>query len=203
MVTKTMAFVLALVAAPVQSGPAPAAKDAPAREATGRVGEKVPQFTARVLRGDKEGELDSAKQGRATVYFLAGTTCPATTDCAERLVALCDTWSAKGVDFVFVYPNRNESAADKRKFHKEKKFGGAFLNDADGAIAKRFAAKRTGEAILCDKEGRVVYRGGIDDNLKDAGKVKSKWLAQAIEEVVAGKAVSVTSGKVFGELVKY
>jgi hypothetical protein len=155
-----------------------------------------------VLRGDKEVELDSAKQARLTVYFLAGTTCAATTDYAERLVALVDAYGVKGVDFVFIYPNKNESAADKRKFHKERKLGGAFLNDADGAIVKRLAARRTGEALLCDKEGRVLYRGGVDDNLKDAAKVKARYLAQAIDEALAGKAVSVTTGKVFGEMVK-
>jgi formylmethanofuran dehydrogenase subunit A len=204
-----IAMALALFGAQVQSGPAapPAAPAAvaaaaTAKESTGRVGEKIPPFVAKVLRGDKEGELDSAKQAKVTVYFLAGTTCAATTDYAERLAALVDVYGVKGVDFVFVYPNRNESAADKRKFHKEKRLGGAFLNDADGAIVKRLAAKRTGEALLCDKEGRVLYRGGIDDNLKDAGKVKSKYLAQAIDETLAGKAVSVTTGKVFGEIVK-
>lgn len=174
-----------------------------ARESTGRVGEKIPPFVAKVLRGDKEVELDSQKQGKPTVYFLAGTTCPATTDCAERLAALVDAYGSKGVDFLFLFPNRNESAADKRKFHKERRLGGAFLNDAGGAIAKRLGAKRTGEAILCDRDGRVVYRGGIDDNLKDATKAKVRYLAQALDELLAGRPISVNTGKCFGELVKY
>src|SRR6185295_3031029 len=118
---------------------------------------------------------------------------------AERLAALCEAYGAKGVDFVFLYPNKSESAADKRKFHKEKKLGGAFLNDVDAAIAKKLAAKRTGEALVCDKEGKVLYRGGIDDKLDEPAKVRVKYLAQALDETLAGKPVSVTSGKVFGE----
>lgn len=195
---RSAALCLAILGLQAQSAPAPAA-----REATGRVGEKIPPFVARVLRGDKEVDLDSLKQGKPTVYFLAGTTCPATTDCAERLAALVDTYGSKGVDFVFLYPNKNESAADKRKFHKEKRLGGAFLNDAGGALAKRLGARRTGEAILCDKEGRVLYRGGLDDNLKEPSKAKVRYLAQALDETLAGKPVSVTTGKCFGELVKY
>lgn len=189
---------LAIAGAQGQSAPAPAAK-----EPTGRVGERIPPFTARVLRGDKEVDLDSRKQGKPTVYFLAGMTCPATTECAERLATLVETYGGRGVDFVFLYPNRNESSADKRKFHKERRLGGALLIDTGGAIAKKLGANRTGEALLCDKEGRVLYRGGIDDNLKDAAKVKVRYLAQALDEMLAGKPVSVTTGKCFGELVKY
>jgi peroxiredoxin len=194
---RATALCLAIAAARFQGAAAPAVG-----ESTGRVGEKIPQFVAKVLRGDKEVDLDSLKQGKPTVYFLAGTTCPATTDCADRLAALVDGYGSKGVDFVFLYPNKNESAADKRKFHKERRLGGAFLNDAGGAIAKRLGAKRTGEAILCDKEGRVLYRGGLDDNLKEPSKAKERYLAAALDEMLAGKPVSVTTGKCFGELVK-
>lgn len=195
---RAAALFLAFLGAQGQVAPTP-----PARESTGRVGERIPPFTAKVLRGDKEVELDSQKQGKPSVYFLAGTTCPATTECAERLAALVETYGARGVDFVFLYPNRNESSADKHKFHKERRLGGAFLNDAGGAIAKRLGARRTGEALLCDKDGRVLYRGGLDDDLKEPSKAKVRYLAQALDEMLAGKPVSITTGKCFGELVKY
>jgi hypothetical protein len=194
-------------AAPQAAPAAPAAagakdgKDAKP-ESTGKVGEKIPAFTAKALRGDKEFDFDSGKQSKITVYFLAGVTCTATNAYAERLAALCEAYGPKGVDFVFLYPNKNESAADKRKFQKEKRLGGAFLNDVDAAIAKKLAAKRTGEALLCDKDGRVLYRGGIDDNLNEPARAKVKYVAQALDETLAGKSVSVTTGKVFGETIR-
>jgi hypothetical protein len=185
---------------------APAAPAVNAKEAkpesTGRVGEKIPAFTAKALRGDKEFDFDSTKQAKLTVYVLAGVTCTATTAYAERLAALCDAYGPKGVDFVFIYPNKNESAADKRKFQKEKRLGGAFLNDADAAVARKLAAKRTGEALVCDKDGKVLYRGGIDDNLNEPARARVKYVAQALDETLAGKPVSVTTGKVFGDTIR-
>ena len=198
-------------------GGAPARPRTPARAgraapAASNRREAKPESTGRWARrsrvhgkgagGDKEFDFDSQKQGKVTVYVLAGVTCTATNAYAERLAALCEAYGPKGVDFVFLYPNHNESAADKRKFQKEKRLGGAFVNDADGAVARKLAAKRTAEALICDKEGKVLYRGGIDDNLNEPARARAKYVAQALDETLAGKPVSVSTGKVFGETIR-
>jgi len=193
---------------PVQNAPPAPVPPAPKEgreakpESTGKVGEKIPAFTAKAQRGDKEFDFDSQKQSKVTVYVLAGVMCTATNAYSERLAALCEAYGPKGVDFVFLYPNHNESAADKRKFQREKRLGGAFLNDADGAVARKLAAKRTAEALICDKEGKVLYRGGIDDNVTEPARARAKYVAQALDETLAGKPVSVTTGKVFGETIR-
>ena len=61
---------------PVQNAPPAPSAPKEGREAkpesTGKVGEKIPAFTAKALRGDKEFDFDSQKQGKVTVYVLAG-----------------------------------------------------------------------------------------------------------------------------------
>ncbi len=174
---------------------APAAGDA--KPANGRVGELIPDHSAKVARGETEATLSTRKQGKPTVYLLVAVGCPATRPYAERLVALERAYAAKGVDFVYVWANAAEATASKRKLHRELRFG-AFLDDAGGAFAKKLKATRTGEAIVADKEGKVVYRGGIDDNLNEPAKVRAKCLQAALDELLAGKAVTKTSGPVFG-----
>jgi len=183
--------------------PAPATAPVVAKESTGKVGEKIPSFAAKVLRADKEIAFDSSKQSKVTVYYLAGVACSATLVYAERLAALSEAYGARGIEFVFIYPGARETAADKRKFHKEKKLGGAFLDDADGAIAKKLGSKRTAEALICDKEGKVLYRGGVDDNPSEPTRVRTKYVAQALDEILAGKSVSVTTGKVYGDKITF
>ena len=191
------------------AAPAPAARvqdDAAAHDAekppTGQVGEKMPAFKAKVVRGEKSFDFDSTKVDKLTVYLLVGATCSATKPYAERLCILEAKYMPKGVDFVYLYVNadrvNSESRAEKLKFHKECRFTGAFLDDGDSAIAKKLAATKTGEALVVDKEGKVRYRGGIDDNLTDPARVKVLYLARALDEVLAGKPVTTTSGKVFG-----
>jgi peroxiredoxin len=173
------------------------AKPAEAKPTTGKVGEKMPAFTAKVTRGEKSADFDSQKTGKTTVYMLVGVTCPATKPYAGRLVELEKTYAPKDVDFVYLYVNSTESAADKAKFHKEMKFTGALLNDEGSAIAKKLAATKTGDALVVSKDGKVLYRGGIDDNI-DASKAKDKFLAAALDETLAGKPITKTTGPSFG-----
>jgi len=165
---------------------------------TGKVGEKMPAFTAKITRAEKAAEFDSTKTGKTTVYVLVGVTCPATKPYTERLCALEAAYMPKGVDFVYLYVNVPEKAAEKAKFHKDQKFTGAFLNDEKSAIAKELKATKTGEVLIADKDGKVLYRGGIDDNMSDPAKVKNKFVAQALDEILAGKPVTKTTGPVFG-----
>ena len=76
-----------------------------------------------------------------------------------------------------------------------KKYGLTFpvLRDAANVVADRFGAKRTPEVFVLDPDGRVVYRGRIDDQFgvgykRDAPTRRD--LAEALDEVLAGKPVS-------------
>jgi hypothetical protein len=70
------------------------------------------------------------------------------------------------------------------------------VDDQGGLLARQFAARRTTEIFLADKSGQVVFHGGLDDN-RDAASVKQRFLAQAIDEVLAGKPVTVAQSQVF------
>ena len=165
---------------------------------TGKVGEKIPEFTGKIARGEKTADFDSRKTGKTTVYFLVGVTCPATGPYVPRLIELEKAYTPKDVDFVYLYVNKTEPIADKQKFHKEHKLAGGFFNDEGSAVAKKLGASKTGLALIVDKEGNVLYRGGIDDNLLEPAKVKTKFVVQALDEVLAGKKVTKTEGQVFG-----
>ena len=185
--------------APAQPPAAPAqAAPAEAKPTTGKVGELIPAATAKVMRGGKEATLDTQKNGKTTVYYLVGLSCPATKPYIGRVQALEATYAAKGVEFVFVYVNKPEKAADKAKFHKDNKYQGVFWDDADSSFVKSLKAQKTGEALIVDKDGKVVYRGGIDDNLENPTLVKSKFVATALDEILAGKPVTTTKGVVYG-----
>jgi len=201
MLTRTwLAGAVAMAFAVPAAEPLPAQAEAESKVSTGKVGEKMPAFTAKVMRGDKSVDFDSTKNGKTTVYFTVGVTCPATGPYVSRYVALEATYMPKEVDFVYLYVNSvGESAAEKQKFHKASRFAGALLNDEASAIAKKLAATKTGEALIVDKNGKVLYRGGIDDERNDPAKVKVKHVTRALDEILAGKPVTAPSNKdVFG-----
>ena len=69
-------------------------------------------------------------------------------------------------------------------------------------LANAFGATRTPHCFLFDKNGKLVYRGAIDDNIKDPNEVKEHYLKDAILAVAGGKQVKTNSTKSIGCSIK-
>ena len=82
----------------------------------------------------------------------------------------------------------------------------AILLDHDGSVGKQYGAKTTPHMFIINKEGKVVYNGAIDSirstETEDVPKAKN-YVSQALNELLAGKDVSVNSTKPYGCSVKY
>lgn len=82
----------------------------------------------------------------------------------------------------------------------------AYLVDAKGKVGKMYGAKTTPHMYIINKEGKLVYAGGIDDKAStDIEDIKSakNYVSLALDELLAGKNVSVQSSKPYGCSVKY
>jgi hypothetical protein len=165
---------------------------APAAVGT-NAGDTVAAFKATTLdlSGDKPREhaLDSRRRDRPTTYVFVGTQCATTGLYIPRLKEIEQRFGGK-VEFVYVYPNRTDSPANKRTFHKEKKFAGRMIDDEDGAVTVALGAQKTAEAVVVGKNGTIVYRGAIDDNAREPAKASHPWLTTALTEHLAGKPVT-------------
>lgn len=82
----------------------------------------------------------------------------------------------------------------------------AVLLDSSGEVGKLYGAKTTPHMFVIDKEGKLVYAGAIDSiaspresDIREA----TNYVAQALEEIAAGKPVSVSNTKPYGCGVKY
>ncbi len=164
------------------------------------IGQHIPAFTAQAMDlgvdPPRTSTVDSSKTNRNTVYIFVGTTCPATNAYAERFKQLAETYSPKGIDFVYLYPNRNDTPEAKRDFHKTKQLGGRMIDDQGGKLAQEFRAQRTSELFLADKQGKIVYHGAVDDS-RDPNAVKQHYLAAALDELLAGKQIAMPASQVF------
>ena len=90
-----------------------------------------------------------------------------------------------------------------------KKFGAhpaAYLVDEPGKMGMAYGAKTTPHMYIIDPAGTVVYNGAIDDkrstNPADV-KTSKNYVAAALDELKAGKPVSVASTAPYGCTVKY
>ncbi len=75
------------------------------------------------------------------------------------------------------------------------------LKDPGNKIADKLGATVTPETYFLDASNKLLYRGRID-NAKDATRVGSSELREAIEATLAGKPVAKTTATAFGCSIK-
>ena len=82
----------------------------------------------------------------------------------------------------------------------------AYLMDESGSTGKSYGAKTTPHMYVINPQGTLVYAGGIDDkrsaNIADI-KSANNYVAAALDEMKAGKSVSVSMSTPYGCSVKY
>jgi peroxiredoxin len=94
-------------------------------------------------------------------------------------------------------------SAQLRDFHAAP---AKYLMDESGAVGMAYGAKTTPHMYVIDPAGRIAYNGAIDDkrstDLEDV-KTAKNYVAAALDELKAGKPVSIASTTPYGCTVKY
>lgn len=184
---------------------APLAASAGEYNETLSIGEKAPAW--KDLPGT-DGKLHSLADLDAELVAVVFTcnSCPVATDYEDRIIALAKKYAAEPGKFAVVAINVNRIAEDslpKMKERAEQKgFPFAYLFDESQQIAKDYGAAFTPEFFLLDKDRRVVYMGGMDDN-SNPKLAKKQFLQDAIEAVSAGKKPAVQETVAIGCRVRY
>jgi aminoglycoside phosphotransferase len=76
-------------------------------------------------------------------------------------------------------------------------FNFPYLKDADGAVARSYGVACTPHAVVLDGDLAIVYTGRIDNSRTGAG-IRTRDLEAAIEDLAAGRPVSVGKTEAFG-----
>ena len=81
-----------------------------------------------------------------------------------------------------------------------------YLLDPDGMVGHLYDARATPHMVVIDRGGRIAYMGAIDDTpstrLADV-KTAKNYLVAALDEIAAGKPVTVASTRAYGCSIKY
>ncbi len=82
----------------------------------------------------------------------------------------------------------------------------AVLFDTKGTVGKSYGAKTTPHMYIIDKEGKLIYKGGIDSiqsaDKEDIAKA-TNYVDKAMTEHMAGKAVTENNTTPYGCSIKY
>lgn len=150
-------------------------------------------------------DLAQPSEDAIVVAIFTRTDCPISNRYAPEVRRLFEKFQAKGVAFYLVYVDPRERPADIRTHLKEYEYPCPALLDHEHSFAATTGATITPEAVVFDREHKLVYRGRIDDLFVDFGKSRSEpsthELEDAIAATLAGKPVAEPVTQAVGCLI--
>jgi len=155
----------------------------------------------------KEVSLNDAKTGKGLLVMFSCNTCPWVIKNQSRTNEVCKYALDNGIGVAILNSNEakrgdDDSYADMKAYAKEQGYNWYYLVDQNHVLADAFGANRTPECFLFDSNDKLVYHGAIDDNPGDAAAVNRKHLTVAMDEMKAGKEITVKESKSLGCTIK-
>jgi peroxiredoxin len=174
------------------------------------IGTKLPATDAKLKNpaDGKELTLGKVAGKKGTLVVFTCNHCPYAKAWEERIVELGNVYAKKGIGVVLVNANDSsknagESPENVAARAKERGMQFPYAVDETSGLARTFGAEKTPEAFLFDRDGKLAYHGTIDDNSDEPAKVSKRYLKDALEAVLAGKAPAPAETKSLGCGIKF
>jgi peroxiredoxin/mono/diheme cytochrome c family protein len=154
---------------------------------------KIRDFSLRDFRG-KQQSLADFEQSKVVVVAFIGCECPVAKLITPRLVSMHKEFGPRGVAFLAIDSNSQDSLAELAAFARQHSVEFPLLKDPGNVVADQFAAERTPEIFVLDRQRIVRYRGRVDDQYlvgKKRAHATRDDLKLAIGELLDDKPVSV------------
>jgi peroxiredoxin len=173
------------------------------------IGDVVSDINLKDVNG-KMVSYASYPKAKGFIVIFTCNTCPYAVASEDRIIALDAEFKAQGYPVIAINPNNPMVQPDDtfqlmQAKAREKEFTFPYLYDASSMVYAEYGAKKTPHTYLLQREeGKniVKYIGAIDDNVRDGNAVKERFLANAVNELIAGKEISVQETKAIGCSVK-
>jgi peroxiredoxin len=171
-----------------------------------KVGADAPKFTLKDQTGKDVSLTDFSGKVVVLEWFNEG--CPFVVKHYKNgdMNKLADAYKGKDVVWLRINSTAKATQESNAKIAADWKIDGPILLDADGEVGHDYGATNTPHMYIVNKDGVLAYKGAIDSNnsSKQADIAGStNYVAQALDELVAGKAVSEPENKAYGCSVKY
>ena len=156
---------------------------------------------------DLNGTIHSLEQNdnrRVRAFVFVSTECPVSNGYIKTLNELHAKLgkSGKGAEFFGVVSDPTVTRTQAVKHFAEFKAEFPVLFDASGLLAQALKPSHVPEAFVLDRDGKLVYRGAIDNSWEAIGrrrpKAENEYLADAINSACDGKPVTIAETKPVG-----
>ena len=174
-----------------------------------KIGDFATDFSLENIDG-KMVSLSDFKKAEGFIVVFTCNTCPYAVAYEDRIEALNQKYADKGFPVIAIMPNNTDvmpgdNMEAMRERAKSKGFSFPYLLDKGQQIYPQYGATKTPHIYLLqktEKGNEVKYIGAIDDNYQDAEAVKVKYVEDAVDALLEGKAIKVTETKAIGCSIK-
>ena len=181
------------------------------------VGSKAPDFSLPGVDG-KTYSLKDFSESKILVVVFTCDHCPTAQAYEDTIKQMVVDYKSKGVAFVAISPNDSKSIRldemgytdlgdsyeDMKIRAKDKQFNFPYLFDGEtSATSLLYGPQATPHVFIFDKDRILKYTGRIDDGLGVPGKATRFDTRNALNQLVAGQAITVEKTKTFGCSVKW
>ena len=172
-----------------------------------QIGESAPDFKLPATDGNTYELSDFDDAGVLVVWFTCNH-CPYVVGSDEVTRQTVEKFAPRGVKFVGINANSkvthpNDDFPSMVKRMEEQNFPWLYLYDETQEVALAYGALRTPHFYVFDGDRNLIYTGRGVDSPKDTSKMTVNNLAQALEEHLSGKPVSVPLTNPLGCNVKW
>jgi peroxiredoxin len=171
------------------------------------LGATPPDFSLPATDG-KTYTLHDFESAEVLVIFFTCNHCPYVIGSDEVTRATANKYAGQGVRFVGINSNSPNTYPEDDFAHmvsrmEQHKFPWVYLYDATQDIARAYGALRTPHFYVFNKQRKLVYTGRAVDAPRDASKITVNNLDAALDEILAGKPVTLPATNPIGCNVKW
>lgn len=173
------------------------------------LGTDAPDFELRdVLTGKAVSRKEVAGPKGMLAMFICRH-CPFVKHVQDELAAIGRDYTGRGVGFVAISSNdvasHPEDSPTKLAYQaQELKLNFPYLFDESQEVARAFDAQCTPDFFLYDGQGKLVYRGQLDDSRPGNDiPVTGRDLRAALDALIAGRAIPAQQRPSIGCNIKW
>lgn len=143
-----------------------------------------------------------AGAGGVRVLVFVSNDCPIANRYAPEIRRIAREYGRLGVGFWVVHPLADETEASIREHTREYGLPGTVVRDPERRLVGLLGIRVTPEVAVVDGEGRLRYRGRVDDRYPALGQKRAKAtrrdLCEALDAVLAGREVAEARTRAVG-----
>lgn len=168
------------------------------------VGKPAPAWKDLPGTDGKKHSLADLEDAKVIVVAFTCNHCPVAQAYESRFADFAKTYSDKGVAFVAISVNNLDEDKMPAMIEraKEKGFPFDYLHDESQKIGREYGATKTPQLFVLDADRAVAYSGAFDNKM-DEKSVTEHYVADAVDALLAGKALERTKTPAHGCGIKY